>query len=270
MAPKIATKARAAEKAPERKPAAENSAPAKKPAAAAKAPESGGKTLCLVDGSGYIFRAFHALPPLTRSDGTPVGAVLGFTNMLLRLMAGHDGDHLAVIFDAGRDTFRNEIYAEYKANRDEPPPELVPQFGLVREATKAFNVAAVEVPGFEADDLIACYAREAVESGCQVTIVSSDKDMMQLVRPGVDMLDPIKYKPIGDAEVKERFGVGPNRVVDVQALIGDSVDNVPGVPGIGPTAASAVINKFGDLAGVLKAVKDAEKFAAAFKSDADE
>ncbi len=237
--------------------------------ASSAAPAKTGGHLYLVDGSGYIFRAFHALPPLTRSDGTPVGAVLGFTNMLLRLMAGHEGDHLAVIFDAGRKTFRNDLYAEYKANRDEPPPELVPQFGLVREATKAFNVSSVEVPGFEADDLIACYAREALEGGHKVTIVSSDKDLMQLIRPGVDMLDPIKYKTLGDAEVMEKFGVGPDRVIDVQALIGDSVDNVPGVPGIGPTAASAVINKFGTLAAVLKAAENPETFAEAFRKDAE-
>ncbi len=241
---------------------------AEKPKAAEK-PAPNGNHLYLVDGSGYIFRAFHALPPLTRPDGTPVGAVLGFTNMLLRLMADHKGDHLAVIFDAGRDTFRHEIYKDYKANRDAPPDELIPQFPLVREATKAFNVPSVEVPGFEADDLIACYAREALEKGYQVTIVSSDKDLMQLVRPGVDMLDPIKYKPIGEAEVRERFGVGPDKVVDVQALIGDSIDNVPGVPGIGPTAASACINKFGGLKAALEAAADPDTFADAFRKDAE-
>ena len=253
MASKTATKPRAEKPAAKPAPAAKEAAKApdaKTPGAGAAAPKpaaSSGKTLCLVDGSGYIFRAFHALPPLTRPDGTPVGAVLGFTNMLLKLMASHSCDHLAVIFDAGRKTFRNEIYTDYKANRDEPPPELLPQFGLVREASRAFNVPALEAPGFEADDLIAAYARAAVEGGWKVTIVSSDKDLMQLVRPGVDMLDPIKYRPIGEAEVRERFGVGPEKVVDVQALAGDSTDNVPGVPGIGVKTAAELINTYGDL-----------------------
>jgi DNA polymerase I len=238
---------------------------AKTPATAeAKASGAKGKQLCLVDGSGYIFRAYHALPPLTRPDGTPVGAVLGFTNMLLKLMASHNCDSLAVIFDAGRKTFRNDIYANYKANRDEPPPELIPQFGLIREATKAFNVPSIESPGFEADDLLATYAKAGVESGWNVTIVSSDKDLMQLVRPGVDMLDPIKYRPIGAPEVRERFGVGPEKVVEVQALIGDSVDNVPGVPGIGPTAAAACINTYGNLKKVLDAAENPDKFAEPF------
>ena len=250
------------------KPAASKPAKTAAPAAAEK-PETQGKKLCLVDGSGYIFRAYHALPPLTRPDGTPVGAVLGFTNMLLKLMSMHDCDYLAVVFDAGRKTFRNEIYTNYKANRDEPPPELLPQFGLVREATKAFNVPGLEVPGFEADDVIAAYARNAVESGWNCTIVSSDKDLMQLIRPGVEMLDPIKYRPIGEAEVFQRFGVGPEKVVEVQALIGDSTDNVPGVPGIGPTAAAACINMFGSLANVLDAAEDAEKFIASFQKGAE-
>jgi DNA polymerase-1 len=259
------TKTERAKKAAAQRAKASDTNPSTAPAASA----TSGKTLCLVDGSGYIFRAFHALPPLTRPDGTPVGAVLGFTNMLLKLMASHDCDHLAVIFDAGRKTFRNEIYTEYKANRDEPPPELLPQFGLVREAARAFNVPALESPGFEADDLIAAYARAGVEGGFKVTIVSSDKDLMQLVRPGVEMLDPIKYRPIGEPEVRERFGVGPDKVVEVQALIGDSIDNVPGVPGIGPTAAAACINMFGSLANVLDAVGDPEKFAEAFRREAE-
>jgi len=231
-----------------KKPAPESKKPAaEKPAATGKK----GGHLYLVDGSGYIFRAYHALPPLTRPDGTPVGAVLGFTNMLLRLMAGHQGDHLAVIFDAGRDTFRNEIYAEYKANRDEPPDDLIPQFGLVREATRAFGVPAIEKQGFEADDLIACYAHGARKAGMQVTIVSSDKDLMQLVGDGVEMLDPIKNKPIREPEVLERFGVTPDKVVFVQALAGDSTDNVPGVPGIGVKTAAELINTYGDLETLL-------------------
>ncbi|MGQ0663973.1 MAG: DNA polymerase I [Pseudomonadota bacterium] len=209
------------------------------------------RRLTLVDGSGYIFRAFHALPPLTRPDGTPIGAVLGFVNMLLKLLDGHAGDHLAVIFDAGRRSFRNDIYPDYKAHRPDPPPELVPQFALVREATRAFNVPAIELAGFEADDLIATYTRLAREHGMEVIIVSSDKDLMQLVRAGVTMLDPIRQRPIGEAEVRDKFGVGPERVVDVQALAGDASDNVPGVPGIGVKTAAELINAYGDLDTVL-------------------
>ena len=209
--------------------------------------------LVLVDGSGFIFRAFHALPPMTRPDGTPVNAVFGFTNMLAKLLRDHVGTHLAVIFDAGRTTFRNRMYGDYKAHRPEPAPELIPQFALVREASAAFGVPSIEVPDWEADDLIATYARVACEAGGRVTIVSSDKDMMQLIRPGVMMHDPIKQKPIGAAEVMERFGVPPEKVVEVQALIGDSVDNVPGVPGIGPKTACQLIQEFGDLEGVLAA-----------------
>jgi DNA polymerase-1 len=204
--------------------------------------------LCLIDGSGYIFRAFFAIKtPMTRPDGTPVGAVFGFCSMLWKLLQDQDCDHMAVIFDAGRRSFRNDIYPDYKAHRPEAPPELVPQFALVREATRAFNVPAIEVAGYEADDLIATYARRARETGARVTIVSSDKDLMQLLRPGVDMFDPLKSKPIGEAEVREKFGVGPERVVDVQALAGDSTDNVPGVPGIGVKTAAELIAIYGDL-----------------------
>ena len=208
---------------------------------------SGPRHLFLIDGSGYIFRAFHALPPLTRPDGTPVGAVYGFTQMLMKLVEDTDADAIAVIFDAARETFRNEIYPAYKANRPEPPEELIPQFALVREATRAFNLPAVEMRGFEADDLIATYARLAREQGAIVTIVSADKDLMQLVRPGVTMLDPIKTRIVGANEVKERFGVAPEKVVDVQSLAGDSTDNVPGVPGIGVKTAAELINTYGDL-----------------------
>jgi DNA polymerase-1 len=210
-------------------------------------------SLVLIDGSGYIFRAFHALPPMTRADGTPVNAVFGFTNMLARFMRDHVGTHLAVVFDAGSQTFRNRIYDQYKAQRPDPPPELIPQFKLVRDATAAFGVACVELDDFEADDLIAAYAKAGVQAGATVTIVSSDKDLMQLVRPGVSMLDPIKQKPIGPNEVFEKFGVLPDKVIDVQALMGDSVDNVPGVPGIGPKNAAELINAFGDLEKVLEA-----------------
>ena len=205
------------------------------------------KHVYLIDGSGYIFRAFHALPPLSRADGTPVNAVLGFTNMLLKLVADSDADHIAVIFDTARETFRNRIYPAYKAHRPETPPELVPQFALIREATRACNVAAVELPDYEADDLIATYARLATAAGATVTILSSDKDLMQLVNDRVAMLDPIKNRPIGPAEVAEKFGVGPDKVVDVQALAGDSSDNVPGVPGIGVKTAAELIRTYGDL-----------------------
>ena len=209
--------------------------------------------LILIDGSGFIFRAFHALPPMTRPDGTPVNAVFGFTNMLAKLMKEHVGTHLAVIFDAGRVTFRNRLYDAYKAQRPPPPDELIPQFALVREATEAFGVPAIELPDWEADDLIAAYCVATTEAGGQVTIVSSDKDLMQLIRPGVEMLDPIKQKPIGPAEVMEKFGVIPGKMVEVQALIGDATDNVPGVPGIGPKGAAQLINEFGDLETLLAA-----------------
>ncbi len=208
--------------------------------------------VCLVDGSGFIFRAYHALPPLTRPDGTPVGAVMGFCNMVSRLIETHAGDRIAIIFDTSRVSFRNEIYPQYKAHRPDPPEDLVPQFALVRDATRAFDLPAIELAGFEADDLIATYARLAVEAGDEVVIVSSDKDLMQLVRPGVAMLDPIKQKTIGEAEVFEKFGVKPDRVVDVQALAGDSTDNVPGVPGIGVKTAAELINTYGDLDTLLK------------------
>ncbi len=201
----------------------------------------------LVDGSGFIFRAFHALPPMTRGDGTPINAVYGFTNMLNKLLSETDADHIAVVFDAARKSFRTEIYPEYKAHRPEAPEELVPQFPLIREATRAFCVACVEQNGFEADDLIATYARQAAAQGARVTIVSSDKDLMQLIGDGIDMLDPIKNKTIGADEVREKFGVGPDKVIDVQALCGDAVDNVPGVPGIGIKTAAQLINDFGDL-----------------------
>ncbi len=209
--------------------------------------------LILIDGSGFIFRAFHALPPMTRPDGTPVNAVYGFANMLSRLMREHVGTHIAVIFDAGRTTFRNRLYEAYKAQRPEAPEDLRPQFAIVREATAAFGVPGIELPDWEADDLIASYARAATEAGGRATIVSSDKDMMQLIRPGVDMLDPMKNKPIGPPEVMEKFGVPPEKLIEAQALMGDSVDNVPGVPGIGPKTAALLINEFGDLEGVLAA-----------------
>jgi DNA polymerase-1 len=206
----------------------------------------------LIDGSGFIFRAYHALPPLTRSDGTPTSAVLGFSNMLAKLLSETDADHIAVVFDHSGSSFRNQIYDQYKAQRPDPPADLIPQFKLVREATKAFGVCRIEMENYEADDLIATYTREAVEAGAIVTIVSSDKDMMQLVGERATMLDPIKNRPIGDAEVREKFGVGPDKVIEVQALCGDSVDNVPGVPGIGVKTAAELINTYGDLENLLE------------------
>lgn len=207
----------------------------------------------LIDGSGFIFRAFHALPPMTRADGTPVNAVYGFCNMLMKLIdsTDADADAIAVIFDTSRLTFRNDIYPEYKANRDAPPEELVPQFDLVREATRAYGLPALEMAGFEADDLIATYARMGKEVGAKVTIVSSDKDLMQLVDDKVQMMDPMKMVDIGPAEVHAKFGVPPDKVIDVQSLAGDSVDNVPGVPGIGVKTAALLINEYGDLESLL-------------------
>nr|MDP9196456.1 DNA polymerase I [Pseudomonadota bacterium] len=207
--------------------------------------------LYLIDGSGFIFRAFHALPMLTRPDGTPVNAVLGFTNMLMKLLGDLHASRVAVIFDAARKNWRNDVYPDYKAHRPPPPPELVPQFSLIREATEAFSLPAIEQEGFEADDLIATYARQARDRGMQVMIVSSDKDLMQLIGPGISLLDPIRYKPIGPAEVLEKFGVPPEKVTDVQALAGDSTDNVPGVPGIGVKTAAQLINEYGSLDNLL-------------------
>jgi DNA polymerase-1 len=230
---------------------------------------STGRHLYLVDGSGFIFRAYHALPPLTRSDGTPVGAVLGFCNMLYKLLQdSRDGDkptHLAVIFDSARLTFRNDIYPEYKANRPAPPEDLVPQFGLIRDAVRAFNVPCIEMPGFEADDIIATYAKDAARKGDIVTIVSSDKDLMQLVDETVSLYDTMKEKRIGREGVFERFGVPPEKVVEVQALAGDSTDNVPGIPGIGVKTAAELITEYGDLetlltrAGEVKQAKRRER-----------
>ncbi|HKD21638.1 MAG TPA: 5'-3' exonuclease H3TH domain-containing protein, partial [Rhizomicrobium sp.] len=217
-----------------------------------------GDHLYLIDGSGYLFRAYHALPPLSRkADGLPTGAVAGFSNMLWKLLedtkSGDKPTHLAVIFDAGKKTFRNDIYPQYKANRPDPPEDLIPQFPLVREATRAFGVPAIEEPGFEADDLIATYARVAREAGVKVTIVSSDKDLMQLVIDGkVELWDPVKNKRLGSADVMERFGVPPSKVVEVQALAGDSTDNVPGVRGIGVKTAAELLNTYGDLETLLK------------------
>ncbi len=205
------------------------------------------KRLCLVDGSGFIFRAYHALPPFSRSDGTPVGAVLGFSNMLFRLLENQNIDYLSVIFDTARKNFRHDLYAAYKANRDVPPEDLIPQFQLVRDACKAFNVPSLELEGYEADDLIATLATQAEQEGFETTIISSDKDLMQLVGPSISMHDPMKNRVIGPEEVIEKFGVAAHKVIDVQALAGDSSDNIPGVPGIGVKTAASLIQEYGSL-----------------------
>jgi DNA polymerase-1 len=213
--------------------------------------------LWLIDASAYIFRAYHALPPLTRkSDGLPVGAVQGYCNMLWKLlkdMKGADGPtHLAAIFDHSEKTFRNDLYDQYKANRSAPPEDLIPQFPLVREATRAFGVHCVELPGYEADDLIATYACKVRDTGGECVIVSSDKDLMQLIGPSVVMWDPMKDRRLAEEAVMEKFGVTPDKMVDLQALIGDSVDNVPGAPGIGPKTAAQLLDEYGDLDTLLE------------------
>jgi len=214
------------------------------------------KHLYLVDGSGYIFRAYFAIPPRNTSDGTPTNATFGFTNMLIKLLRESDADGVAVIFDAGSRSFRNEIYGEYKSHRPDPPEDLIPQFAMIREATRAFNLPCIELENYEADDIIATYARQAREAGVEVTIVSSDKDLMQLVGEGVTMLDPMKDRSIGPDEVVEKFGVPPEKVVEVQALAGDSVDNVPGVPGIGIKTAAQLITEYGDLDSLLERAEE--------------
>ena len=211
--------------------------------------------LHLIDGSGFIFRAFYALPPLTRSDGLPVGAVAGFCNMIYKLMK--DGDkqnlptHIAIVFDHKGKTFRSDIYPDYKKNRSSPPDDLIPQFELIRDATRAFGLACIEREGYEADDIIATYAKQGESKGWRVTIISSDKDLMQLVSQRVTMWDTMKNKKIGMEEVREKFGVEPKSVIDVQALAGDSIDNIPGATGIGIKTACQLINEFGSLEDLL-------------------
>src|SRR5690348_6851335 len=221
--------------------------------------------LYLVDGSSYIFRAYHRLPPLTNRHGTPAGAVYGYTTMLWKLageLSRADGPtHMAVILDASEHTHRNEMYDQYKAHRPPPPEDLVPQFPLIRVATRAFSIPCIEEAGLEADDIIACYVTEAKRQGWKVTIVSSDKDLMQLIdeEAGIDMLDTMNDRRIGREQVLEKFGVPPEKVGDVLALMGDSVDNVPGVPGIGPKTASQLIQTYGDLETVLASVEEITK-----------
>src|SRR3954466_9893623 len=238
---------------PAAEPAAAKSAAAKP--VAVKAPGKGDH-IFLVDGSSYIFRAYHALPPLNRkSDGLQVNAVLGFCNMLWKLLRDMPEDnrptHLAIVFDKSEVTFRNKLYADYKAHRPPAPDDLIPQFPLIREAVRAFDLPCLEQVGFEADDLIATYTRIAYERGATATMVSSDKDLMQLVTDCVTMYDTMKDRRLGVPEVLEKFGVPPDKVVEVQALAGDSVDNVPGVPGIGIKTAAQLINEYGDLETLL-------------------
>ena len=209
------------------------------------------KKVCLIDGSGYIFRAFYALPPLTSPEGTPVNAVYGFTNMFMRLTQKIKSDYWLVLFDAKRQNFRNDIFPDYKGTRKEIPEDLIPQFEIIHQAVNALNLHFLDMEGYEADDLIATYAAQSLQKGYEVTIVSADKDLMQLIRPGVEFFDPMKDKYFTPEDVREKFGVYPNRVVDVQALAGDSTDNIPGVPGIGLKTAAELINQFGSLGEVL-------------------
>lgn len=212
---------------------------------------SNGNHLYLIDGSSFIFRAYHAIRPLNRPDGTPVNAVSGFCNMLFKLLRDLDDSerpsHLAVIFDAGKKTFRNDIYPEYKAHRPPAPDDLIPQFKIIHDAVEAFNLPSIQLAGYEADDIIATYAKQAESNGSKVTIVSTDKDLMQLVSDDVRMLDTMKNRHIGIEEVTEKFGLGPEKVIEIQALAGDSADNIPGVPGIGVKTAALLLSEFGDL-----------------------
>lgn len=217
---------------------------------------SNGNHLYLIDGSSFIFRAYHAIRPLTRPDGTPVNAVSGFCNMLFKLLRDLDDDerpsHLAVIFDAGKKTFRNDIYPDYKAHRPPAPEDLIPQFKIICDAVEAFNLPSIQLEGYEADDIIATYAKQAESQGSKVTIVSTDKDLMQLVSDDVRMLDTMKNRHIGIEEVIEKFGLGPEKVTEIQALAGDSADNIPGVPGIGVKTAALLLSEYGDLDTLLE------------------
>ena len=209
------------------------------------------KKVCLIDGSGYIFRAFYALPMLTSPQGVPVNAVLGFMNMFMRLTTKIKCDYCLVLFDAKRQNYRNDIFAEYKGTRKETPEELIPQFPIIHKAVEILNLNHLEMEGFEADDLIATYTKKAIDKNYEVVVVSADKDLMQLIRPGIEFYDSMKDKFFTPDDVKEKFGVYPDKVVDVQALAGDSTDNVPGVPGIGLKTAAELINTFGSLEEVL-------------------
>ncbi|QCE33593.1 DNA polymerase I [Acetobacteraceae bacterium] len=221
--------------------------------------ESDIKKLLLIDASGFIFRAFFAFPPLNAPDGTPVNAVYGFCNLLLRTLNKHPDWVVGVVFDSSRKTFRSDIYPEYKAHRPPAPEDLIPQFALIREASEAFGLPPIELEGWEADDLMASYAKEAVTRGQHCKLISSDKDLMQLIRPGVELEDPMKQRPVGIPEVEKKFGVPPHLVTAAQSLIGDSTDNVPGVPGIGPKNAAQLIHEYGGLEEILAAAPEMKK-----------
>ena len=208
------------------------------------------KLAVLIDGSGFVYRAFYALPPLTNSKGEAVGAVYGFCSMLLSLLDKHTADLLCVAFDAGRDTFRKQLYSEYKNNREETPAELKSQFPLLIKACDAFGLPTVELEGYEADDIIATYAEKLSSNGYEVRIVSSDKDLMQLVTDNVYLFDPIKSKVIKRDEVFEKYGVYPESMITLQALMGDKTDNIPGIDGVGPKTAAKLIAEFGDIDGL--------------------
>ena len=210
------------------------------------------KKIALIDGYGFLFRAYFSMPPLSRDDGTPVGAVYGFTNMLIRLLANLNASHICMIFDSGSKTFRNEIYSDYKANRPPCPEDLIPQFPLIREASESFDIAVLEKVGYEADDLIATIAKDAAKKGFEVTIISSDKDLMQLINDDISMFDPMKNKIITAKEVEEKFMVPPHQVLDVLSLMGDASDNVPGVMGIGPKISAELISKYQTLENLLE------------------
>lgn len=213
----------------------------------------------LIDGSSYVFRAYFALPPLSNSTGLPTQAIYGFTNMILKLLKTHRPRYLAVVFDAGRETFRNQLYRDYKGNRPDTPADLIPQFPYFRKLLEAMNIAVLEMEGFEADDLIATLARHFSSRGNEVVIVSGDKDLMQLIGKSVRLLDTTKEKWIGVEEVREKFGVEPEKVVEVMALMGDSVDNIPGVKGIGEKTASALIQRFHSLENLFDHLDELEK-----------
>jgi len=208
--------------------------------------------LILIDGSAYVFRAYYGLPSMNRSDGTPINAVFGFTNMLVKLIEDYRDDRMLVVFDAARENFRNTIFKDYKANRGETPEDLIPQFDIIRECVDAFNIPQIEIEGFEADDIIATYCKLAENQKTESIIVSSDKDLMQLVTKDVTMLDPMKNKKVGINQVIEKFGLPPEKVIQIQALTGDKIDNIPGAPGIGPKTALQLIEEFGDVHNLIK------------------
>jgi DNA polymerase-1 len=215
--------------------------------------------LFLIDGSAYIFRAFFAIPPLTNSAGLPTNAIFGFTNILLKFLKQYQPEYVAVALDAGRKTFRNELHPEYKGNRPEAPPDLIPQFPYFRKVLEALNLPLLELPGYEADDIIATLCARFADKGYELVVVSSDKDLMQLVTNGVKLLDSAKDRWIGAQEVKEKFGVSPEQVIEVMGLMGDAVDNIPGVKGIGEKTASALIQQFQTLENLFTHLEEIER-----------